>query len=169
VWLMGNPKPIEVFGSTYAEFGPKKTGIGTWGTPQWDGRYDVEDLATALIRFDNGATLSLEVSWATHTDSDNGSFVHLMGSDGGASIYNTRVKYTGQKFGRSYSVESAQPADVPDPRSLLTSHFLECVRDRKTPFIAAESGVVNMAIIDAIYKSAKSGKSVSIDWKAIGL
>ncbi|MFA6507095.1 MAG: Gfo/Idh/MocA family oxidoreductase [Treponemataceae bacterium] len=169
IWLMGSPKPVEVFGSTYAEFGPKKIGTGTWGTPQWDGKYDVEDLATALIRFDNGATLSLEVSWAVHTDSDNASFVHLMGSEGGASIYGNRVKYTGQKFGRAYSVEVPQPADVPDPRSLLTTHFLDCVRERKTPLIGAESGVVNMAIIDAIYKSAKSGKSVSIDCKALGV
>jgi predicted dehydrogenase len=169
IWLMGSPKPVEVFGSTYAEFGPKKIGIGTWGTPQWDGRYDVEDLASALVRFDNGASLSLEVSWAVHTDSDNGSFVHLMGTDGGVSIYNTRLKYMSQKFGRPYSVDVPQPADVPDARSLLTAHFLECVRERKTPFIAAESGVVNMAIIDAIYKSAKSGKSVPIDLKALGL
>ncbi len=169
IWLMGSPRPVEVFGSTYAEFGPRKLGIGTWGTPQWDGRYDVEDLATALVRFDNGATLSLEVSWAVHTDSDSASFVHLMGTEGGASIYNTRVKYTGQKFGRPYSVEVPQPADAPDARSLVAAHFLECVRERKTPLVSAESGVVNMAIIDGIYRSAKSGKSVSVDLGSLGL
>src|SRR5690606_33152769 len=42
-FLMGDPKPVSVYGSTYAEFGPKKRGIGTWGTPNWDGYYDVED------------------------------------------------------------------------------------------------------------------------------
>ena len=50
IFLMGNPKPISVYGSIYAEFGPRKEGLGTWGTPNWDGFYDVEDLATALIR-----------------------------------------------------------------------------------------------------------------------
>lgn len=163
IWLMGNPKPVEVFGSTYAEFGPRKLGIGTWGTPQWDGRFDVEDLATALVRFDNGATLSLDVSWAAHTESDGGSFVHLMGNEGGASVYGSRVKFFGQKFGRAYSVESPVPAAAPDPRALMTSHFLDCVRERKAPSCGVESGIVTMAVIDAIYRSQKSGKSVSVE------
>ncbi len=63
LYLMCNPKPVTVFGSTYAEFGPKKKGIGDWGTPNWDGYFDVEDLASAQIRMEDGSTLTLEVSW----------------------------------------------------------------------------------------------------------
>lgn len=37
LYLMGDAKPVSVFGSTYAEFGPKKRGIGEWGNPDWNG------------------------------------------------------------------------------------------------------------------------------------
>jgi len=67
MWLLGDPKPVSVFGSTYAKFGPHRKGLGSWGTPQWDGRFDVEDLATAMIKMDNGATLTLDVSGSPGT------------------------------------------------------------------------------------------------------
>ncbi|AHD05348.1 oxidoreductase domain protein [Paenibacillus larvae subsp. larvae DSM 25430] len=65
LYLMGNPKPVSVYGSTYAEFGPKRKGIGTWGTLDWSGFYNVEDLASAMIKMEDGSTLTLEVSWIT--------------------------------------------------------------------------------------------------------
>src|SRR5205823_13415468 len=37
LWLMGNPKPVSVSGATFAAFGPKKCGIGSWGAPNWNG------------------------------------------------------------------------------------------------------------------------------------
>ncbi len=58
LYLMGHPKPVSVFGSTYAEFGPKKRGIGSWGKPDWNGVYDVEDLATAMIKMEDGGSLT---------------------------------------------------------------------------------------------------------------
>lgn len=71
MYLMGNPKPVSVYGSTYAEFGPKRKGIGTWGTLDWSGFYNVEDLASAMIKMEDGSTLTLEVIWAAHTDMNN--------------------------------------------------------------------------------------------------
>lgn len=69
-FLMGEPKPVSVYGAAYAEFGPRKKGIGTWGKPDWNGIFDAEDLATALIKMEDGSTLTLEVSWAVHMDTD---------------------------------------------------------------------------------------------------
>jgi predicted dehydrogenase len=31
MWLLGNPKPVMAFGSTYAKFGPEGRGMGGWG------------------------------------------------------------------------------------------------------------------------------------------
>ncbi|TVR55707.1 MAG: gfo/Idh/MocA family oxidoreductase [Spirochaetaceae bacterium] len=162
MWLMGSPKPISVFGSVYAEFGPEKRGTGRWGTPDWNGVFDVEDLATALIKLDTGATLSLEVSWAVNTDSDSGHQIHLMGTEGGLSVYPKRVVYTGQKFDRAFDVEVPSPADEENPRELMTRHFLECVRTGETPISDAVSGLANNLVLDAIYASAKTGESVSV-------
>ncbi len=161
LWLAGSPKPVSVFGSTYAEFGPKRKGLGTWGTPEWDGRYDVEDLATAMVRLDNGATLTLEVSWAVNTDSDQKPFIHLMGTEGGASIYGDCAKLVGQQFGRSFSIDVAKPGNV-NPRSELSKHFIECVRTGKEPISSAASGLLNNQVLDSIYESAKTGKLIEI-------
>src|SRR5262249_2339923 len=62
MYLMGEPRPLAISASAYAEFGPR-------GLKHWIGRlqlsherlaYEVEDLATAFIRLEGGATLLLE-------------------------------------------------------------------------------------------------------------
>lgn len=164
LYLMGNPKPVSVYGSTYAEFGPKRQGIGNWGTPNWDGYFDVEDLATALIKMDNGATLSLEVSWAVHAAGlSEEPFVHLMGSDGGVSI----IGGTGKKAAYENNevvVSDVAPLAGDTDRILLSRHFLECIREGKQPITSAMSGYTANRIFDAIYESSRTGNEVKIYW-----
>ncbi len=107
--LMGDTKPVSVYGSIYSEFGPKRKGIGSWGTPDWNGLYDVEDLATALIKMENGTTLSLDVSWAAHMDTDNQPYVHLLGTEGGASIKGPNGKLMTEMFDRTVDVPVVTP------------------------------------------------------------
>ncbi|HUZ16997.1 MAG TPA: Gfo/Idh/MocA family oxidoreductase, partial [Spirochaetia bacterium] len=159
LWIMGNPRPSKVFGSTFSEFGPEKKGIGQWGTPQWDGRFDVEDYATALVKFDDGRTLSLDVSWAVNTDSDNGHYVHAMGNEGGLSLYAKRLVLTGQKFGRPFDIQIPAPEPPEHPRVLLSRHFVECVQTGKQPISDPASGLTNSMILDAIYRSSAAGAS----------
>ena len=47
---------------------------------------------------EDGSTLSLKVSWAAHTDSDDEMFIHLMGSDGGASLDGNSLKLFTEQF-----------------------------------------------------------------------
>jgi len=165
LYLMGNPKPVSVFGTTFAEFGPKKRGIGNWGTPDWDGKYDVEDLATALIKMDNGSTLSLEVSWAVNMASDSEPFIHLMGSEGGASYVGESCKLLTEKFDQPIDLELSKPTNQVAERILLSKHFVECVREGKEPITSAMSGLTNNLILDAIYESSRTGHEIKIDWE----
>lgn len=162
--LMGNPKPVAVSGATYAEFGPNKKGIGTWGKPNWEGYYDVEDLATALIRMEDGSTLTLEVSWAVHMDTDNTPFIHLMGSEGGAALRGNRGKFLTEKFDLPMETELVAPANDEGGRSRLSRHFLECLTEGKTPLTSVMSGFTNNLILDAIYESSRTGNEVKLDW-----
>jgi predicted dehydrogenase len=164
LYLMGNPKPVSVYGSTYAEFGPKKRGIGNWGTPNWNGFYDVEDLATALIKMEDGSTLSLEVSWAVHMDTDNQPFIHLMGSEGGASIKGSSGKLLTEKFNRAIDIDLQAPESAQSDREGVSKHFVECIREGKEPITSAMSALTNNLIIDAIYESSKTGHEVILDW-----
>lgn len=163
-FFMGDVKPVSVYGATYAEFGPKKRGIGTWGTPNWNGSFNVEDLATAMIKMDNGSTLTIEVSWAVHMDTDSKQFVHLMGSDGGASIRGTQGKLLTETFERATEVELVTPANDEGGRIRLSRHFLECIREGKEPTTPAMSGFTNNLILDAIYRSSQTGHEVVLDW-----
>ncbi|NHN33957.1 Gfo/Idh/MocA family protein [Paenibacillus agricola] len=163
-FFMGNAKPVSVFGSTYAEFGPKKRGIGTWGTPDWNGSYDVEDLATALIKMDDGSTLSLEVSWAVHMDTNSTHFIHLMGSEGGASIIGNKAKLLTETFERATEVELVTPEKDEGGRIRVSRHFIECIREGKQPTTSAMSGFTNNLILDAIYESSRTGHEVILDW-----
>ncbi|WP_240416829.1 Gfo/Idh/MocA family protein [Paenibacillus periandrae] len=163
-FFMGDVKPVSVYGATYAEFGPKRRGIGTWGTPNWNGSFNVEDLATAMIKMDNGSTLTIEVSWAVHMDTDSKQFVHLMGSDGGASIRGTQGKLLTETFERATEVELVTPANDEGGRIRLSRHFVECIRDGKEPTTPAMSGFTNNLILDAIYRSSQTGHEVILDW-----
>ncbi|MFD2212732.1 Gfo/Idh/MocA family protein [Metabacillus endolithicus] len=164
LYLMGNPKPVSVFGSTYAEFGPKKKGIGNWGTPNWEGQYDVEDLATALIKMEDGSTLTLEVSWAVNMDTSNEPFIHLMGSEGGASLGGNSAKILTEQFDRPIDIELSPDANEEEDRVQLSRHFIECVRNGNQPITSAMTGLTNNLILDAIYESSKTGREVVLDW-----
>ncbi|MBQ9358129.1 MAG: Gfo/Idh/MocA family oxidoreductase, partial [Abditibacteriota bacterium] len=69
-YLLGNPQPVSVYGATFDK--PKdRPGIKSLAagyTAADAGRekpkFDVEDLATALIRFDNGAVLHVEAAFS---------------------------------------------------------------------------------------------------------
>lgn len=164
LYMMGNPKPVSVYGTTYAEFGPRRAGIGTWGQPNWDGYYDVEDLATALIKMDNGATLSLEVSWAAHSAGlTEEPFVHLMGTEAGASIIGSRGTIVTHKDDKAVE-EELQPLEGEEDRILLSRHFVDCIREGREPISPAISGYTNNRILSAIYESSRTGSEVKLNW-----
>lgn len=162
--LMGDPKPVAVFGSTYAEFGPRKRGIGNWGTPDWNGYYDVEDYATALIKMEDGSSLSLEVSWAVHNVTDESPFVELMGTEGGASLRGMRGKLLTEKSDLPQDLPLAAPADDEGSRVRMSRHFLKSVKTGSEPITSAMSGLTNTLVLDAIYASSQTGHEVRIDW-----
>lgn len=166
-YLMGAPKPVTVFGAVYAEFGPRKKGLGAWGTPNWEGCFDVEDLASALIRMEDGSSVTLDVSWAAHIEKDNEVFIRLMGTEGGVSISNAHAVLCGEKFDHSVNIDLHPPEQLPDARIAFSQHFIRCIRTNTPPMTDALSGLTNNIIIDAIYQSAKSGKSIDLDWSVI--
>ncbi|WP_168120591.1 Gfo/Idh/MocA family oxidoreductase [Paenibacillus sp. HB172176] len=167
LYMMGNPKPVSVYGSTYAAFGPERKGIGTWGRPNWDGIYDVEDLATAMIKMEDGSSLTLEVSWAVHMDTENAPFVHLMGTEGGASYRGAAGKLLTEKFDRPLETPLSKPENDEGERTRLSRHFLESIRDGKQPITSALTGFTNNLILDAIYESSRTGNEVKLNWEGI--
>ncbi|MFQ6098818.1 MAG: Gfo/Idh/MocA family protein, partial [Armatimonadota bacterium] len=75
--LLGNPEIETVTASTYQELDMDERRRKASG-------YDVEELATAFVRFKGGLTLFFEEAWAAHMDGGTGH--RIMGSKGGLRL-----------------------------------------------------------------------------------
>ncbi len=121
-----------------------------------------EDAAIALLRLDSGATITLEVSWSLLQDKDF-AFVNVFG-DRGAALFNPLrlhkmlhgnfvnvtppLRSEKNLYKRSYEIE--------------IDHFVDCVRRNATPVAGAEEALALMRVLDAVYRSAESGKEVRL-------
>jgi predicted dehydrogenase len=157
-WLAGRPNPTAVSGVTYAEFGPRQQGLGSWGARDINGTFDVEDLAVGLIRFDNGLTINLEVSWALHSQNPQTS-AHLYGTEGGFDW--------GEKPAIFRDINGVSTVTTPEIQQIdnwagQTGHFIDCILNDKTPDPDVNQGVTMMKMLEGLYKSAAMGKEVTI-------
>lgn len=157
LWLMGHPKPTSAFGSAYCKFGKRTDIVAAWG--QWDTKkFTVEDFGVGLVRFANGATLLVKASWAANVgDERNG--VMLMGTEAGLTTSPARV-YREEQGTLVDSVPSGLPSV--DTYNEEIVQFVKAVRERRPSPVPGENGLMATAILDAIYKSAETGKEVPV-------
>jgi predicted dehydrogenase len=165
LWLMGYPKPVSVSGSMFSEFGVR--GQKTQPRGATLPTFDVEDSGMGFVRFAGGSVLQFESAWASHREPKaDGFFVRLFGSEAGANFY------TAEPNGETvavYKYVSDQPsAIVPklpnttNGHRIAVHHFVDCVKNSKTPDSPAEHGIVGLKIIEGIYRSSKTGHEVEI-------
>lgn len=146
MYMMGSPKPIAASGCTVQKF-PQLVGRGT---------FDVEDFASAYVRFDNGATMAIEISWAMNCAEER-QYSEIYGTKAGASL-SPLVIWT-EKAGMLANLEPKNPKGLSQ-----FEHFATCILEDKTPISPGEHGVLMMKVLDAIYESSETGKEVIIKW-----
>ena len=160
-YLMGSPKPVSVLGNTYTYMGDKKekaTDVAC-GWPNWDyENYTVEDLATGIVRFDNGATLSIEASFAIHGKDEWSSVI--MGEKAGASVF--PIEIYKDEAGHMVDVKPAHMGDG-DAFTRKMRNWVDCILTGETSNAPAEHGLMVQQILDGVYASAETGKEVRFD------
>ena len=156
-WITGRPKVTTVSASISGFLGTK---IGL----EQGKLFDVEDFANALIRFDNGLTLHLEVSWALNFEAREKIFLELSGTEGGLSSLNYDYKDTHLYVFRDHGgvLTRTEPLKFPSSFENGQQHFVNCILHDRQPDASAEDGVEIMRILDAIYESAKLGHEVNV-------
>jgi predicted dehydrogenase len=179
LWLMGYPRPVWVMGSTYAP-------IASALAEQSGYQYDVEDLAVAMIRFANGASLQLEASWATHIQERELMETRLLGTEGGLVQRNRNEGYEFEaeiyldRAGSQFDMK-LHPSRRPRQGSLSAMYHLIDSMANDRPHTATgdegllvmqildrphtatgDEGLLVMQILDAIYESAERGAPVQI-------
>lgn len=113
-----------------------------------------------MIRFDNGAVLSVEAAFSLNIKNDTGT-VELFGTKGGAKlspeleIYNDMNGYL-----TNISFDADTSMDFNQIFVNEINHFVDCINGKTECIAPAEDGVTLMAILDAIYESAKTGHEV---------
>ncbi|MHB1357652.1 MAG: Gfo/Idh/MocA family protein [Anaerolineae bacterium] len=168
LWFLGHPKPVSVSASTYAMFGPRYKGLGTWGSDHFGpgSRFDVDDLATAFVRFDNGVTLTIEASWASH--GTDGLRLQVFGADGGVEFNHKQfgevnpLHFFGEdETGLTETPVTISPVEVSSYDCEIAA-WVEGIRSGQPPLITGEQGASIVQIIEAMYISAAKGQEVCL-------
>ncbi len=158
-YVMGCPKPIAASGMTATYIGDQPSDVSSmWAN--WDHKtYTVEDLAVGFVRFDNGAVMVIESSFAAHIEKDVWSF-QLMGEKGGATFDPLQIftDANGQMWNNT-------PGWVGGDGHFFAKmkHFVEVCRDGRQNDSSGEHGLAVQKILDGIYLSAEQKKEVVID------
>ena len=161
VWLMGNPTPVSVSANTYCKFANSDlsdSANSNFGEKKAEGTFDVEDLAMGMIRFDNGAVLQIEFSWASNIKKER-RFVELRGTKAGLKWEDGRVEYFTEMDGQLVDVCPTNIAGGSDHERNL-KNFYDVVIDGAEPCFKPQQGIDMIKILCAIYESAKTGKEI---------
>ncbi len=163
IWLMGNPTPVAVSGNTYMKFADNDSSDSVnsdFGDKNAEGTFDVEDLAMGMIRFDNGAVLQIEFSWASNIKEEC-RFVELRGTKSGMSWRNGVLELFTEEDGEQLNITAPNCKENNGHANNL-KHFYDVVIDGKEPIFVGQQGIDMIKILCAIYESAKTGKEISL-------
>jgi predicted dehydrogenase len=158
MWLMGNSEPATVSASTYNE-------IGSRLARQERKAFDVEDLGAAFVRFRNGASLTLEASWAGFMGKNEDMVTEILGSRGGLVHRNLAEGYDFEA--RVFSEEGGSLAETLLKRRLSPApspyaDFVDALLEGRPTLAPAEHGLQVQKVLDGIYRSAALGREVRI-------
>ena len=158
-WFMGHPKPTSALGVTYQKFSHLKRVPTRFGDMDEKGVVDVEDMALGLIKFENGAAVFLEVSWAAHIGGGGTREFRILGTKAGATLSPLTI----------YTIQNEQLLDTTpvlrgkqDHYVEEIRHFLDCIKEDKNCDPSGEEGLFVTQIVDALYESAGKGETVQV-------
>ncbi|MYD60258.1 MAG: Gfo/Idh/MocA family oxidoreductase [Gemmatimonadetes bacterium] len=162
LWFMDNPKPVSVTGVARAEIAHQKGAFSSWGLIP-SAQFDVEDFATAFVRFENGATLVLEVSWLLHHKTQGEDMqMWLYGTRGGSHWPSCEIYQSNNDIKQHYNRTLQNTRDLLEPHAQECVEFARAIAEGKPSPVPAEQSLQVMAILDGIYRSQETGEEVKI-------
>ena len=154
---MNHPKPTWVLGNTYDH-------IASAVARQEKKAFDVEDLAVGFVKFENGASLAIEASWAGNIKENELVETRLLGTKGGRVQRNLDEggRFDFELFlDRNGCQYDLKPHNLSGVGSSM-GHFVDCIIENRPHIATGEEGLLVMQLLDAIYKSAAKGAPVKV-------
>ncbi len=167
VWMLGEPVEVSAAAACLAHQ-----------------RIDVEDVAVAVIRFASGALGVLHATTAAYPgltariqvhgdrgsaviDGDQLTYFHAAAADAGSPGH-------GEAAGLNQAAallpgQASAPAAGSDPGALSDAHlhqyrdFIEAIERGRRPAVTVEDAIRALAVVTAVYESATTGTSISVD------
>ncbi|MBD2870178.1 Gfo/Idh/MocA family protein [Paenibacillus arenilitoris] len=166
-YLMGKPKVRSISGNAYNRLGNRANinNLSFYKASDYDSaKNTVEDLANAIIRFNNGASLVVDVSFTLHAKQDEMT-VKLFGDKGGAEIepglfivseqHDTILNVTPQVDQLGFDFASGFQSEI--------NHFIDSCLGRKETLSPVEDGLEVMKMLCGIYESAEKKREIYFD------
>jgi len=156
-YLMDYPEIDNVSAASYDKIGKRK-GAGLMG--DWDPqKFNVEDSLFGFIRFKNGASLSIETSFALNMKDKDKRSLDIFGDRLGASLFPPET----------YGEEGGMLTDTSYPFSQDTdlylkslSNFVRACRGEEELLVTAMQGAYVQKMIETLYESSLRGEPIRL-------
>lgn len=150
-FLLGDPQPVSIYAK-----------IGTYYKD-----FDVDDTGVMIVEWANGAISYIESGWwQPHSDGPQAA-TQLYGTHGFGQLFPAKLLLPNAKEEQLEEIVSGFefPRKEHVPQSLYDAqlkYFVECVEKNQTPNPGGLEGLMNMKVVDAAYKSSRTGSVVEI-------
>ncbi|MGN6425514.1 MAG: Gfo/Idh/MocA family protein [Leifsonia sp.] len=172
--LFGEPQVTAVSAVTHSELGVRGRGGAKTDKQHVGSAYEVEDLASMLLRLEGGGSIVLETSWAAYRPAGDEFGITLYGTEGGADLRVVDYAPAGELTIFTGDGEETEDVSVTaDPgrgHLAVVETFLEHVADTANWANWDGSLALDRArVIDAAYESARIGAEVRLRPATTGL
>lgn len=159
LWLMDYPTPTWVMARMSNHIASR--------IAEKEGKeFDVEDFATAMVTFSNGASMDIQASWAGNVEQQEIMATRIMGTEGGLLQKNCDGGYSFEAytFEEKSGCQLTTKLDPPYPSSPSPYyHFADAIINDYPHIATAEEGITVMKLLDAIYESAEKGIPIELN------
>jgi len=134
-------------------------------TDRRDPRFtEVEDMIDWTLEFPSGAIAGCQSMYSA-----NQNHILLMG-DAGRIELEPATRYDGNQMwvGKDGRERAVTPPPGPGKTQFAgqLDHLVDCVRTGREPIVSGEEGLRDMRIVEAIYRSAREGRTIRLDGRA---
>ena len=171
-YMMGCPKPVSVMATAVYKIGDyrdapkvdpvtgKVSATNDWaGAQVADYKFDVEDSASGVFRFENGAQLIFETAWSFNGPINNST--QVAGDKAGITLEPFKLY---RADGKKLIEEDIEGDFGGDFFALEIDHFIDCIRNDKTPSSDINQAVQLQMMLMGIYESSKTGHEVKFTY-----